>query len=67
MIRMIASLEGYVNRKSTGPKTQTLWLGLQQMYDLATCLALSAPLDNLESNWAYMVFAGAFPSGPLRP
>jgi hypothetical protein len=35
MIRMIASLGGYVIRKSTQPGTQTLWLGLQRVYDLA--------------------------------
>ena len=35
MIRLIASLGGYVNRKTTNPGTQTLWLGLQRVYDLA--------------------------------
>lgn len=35
MIRMIASLGGYVPRKTTQPGTQTLWLGLQRVYDFA--------------------------------
>jgi len=35
MIRMVASLGGYVIRKSTNPGTQTLWLGLQRVNDFA--------------------------------
>lgn len=35
MIRMIASLGGYVIRKKTNPGTQTLWLGLQRVHDLS--------------------------------
>lgn len=36
VIRMIASLGGYVIRKSTQPGTQTLWIGLQRVHDLST-------------------------------
>ena len=36
MIRMIASLGGYVIRRSTQPGTQTLWFGLQRVHDLST-------------------------------
>lgn len=36
MVKMIASLGGYVVRKNTQPGTQTLWLGLQRLHDLAT-------------------------------
>lgn len=36
MIRMIATLGGYVNRRSTQPGPQTLWLGLQRVHDLST-------------------------------
>lgn len=36
VIRMIASLGGYVNRKSTSPGPQTLWIGLQRVHDLST-------------------------------
>jgi len=35
MIRMIASLGGYVLRKSTEPGPQTLWVGLQRVLDLS--------------------------------
>jgi hypothetical protein len=36
VIRMIASLGGYVIRKSTQPGPQTLWIGLQRVHDLST-------------------------------
>lgn len=36
MIRMVASLGGYVIRAQTNPGTQTLWLGLQRIHDLST-------------------------------
>jgi Transposase Tn5 dimerisation domain len=35
MVRMIANLGGYVERSKTEPGTQSLWIGLQRMYDLA--------------------------------
>jgi hypothetical protein len=35
MIRMVATLGGYVRRSKTEPGTQTLWLGLQRLYDFA--------------------------------
>jgi hypothetical protein len=35
IIRIIASLGGYVPRKNTSPGTQTLWIGLQRMHDFA--------------------------------
>jgi len=34
MIRMIASLGGYVIRKSTRPGPQTLWIGMQRVHDI---------------------------------
>jgi len=36
IVRMIASLGGYVIRKKTQPGTQTLWIGLQRLHDFAT-------------------------------
>lgn len=36
IIRLIASLGGYVIRKSTNPGTQTLWIGLQRVHDMST-------------------------------
>lgn len=35
MVHLIARLGGYVERRNSEPGTQTLWLGLQRMYDLA--------------------------------
>jgi hypothetical protein len=35
IVRLIASLGGYIERKNSEPGTQTLWIGLQRMYDLA--------------------------------
>ncbi len=43
MIRMIASLGGYVIRRSTQPGTQTLWLGLQRVHDLPTAWETFGP------------------------
>ena len=37
IIRMVASLGGYVPRSKTEPGTQTLWIGLQRMHDFANC------------------------------
>jgi hypothetical protein len=35
MVHLIASLGGHVERPKSEPGTQTLWIGLQRMYDLA--------------------------------
>ena len=35
LVHLIASLGGYVERPQSEPGTQTLWIGLQRMYDLA--------------------------------
>ena len=35
MVHLIASLGGYVERPHSEPGAQTLWIGLQRMYDLA--------------------------------
>jgi hypothetical protein len=35
MVHLIASLGGYVERPQSEPGTQTLWIGLQRMHDLA--------------------------------
>jgi hypothetical protein len=43
MIRMIASLGGYVNRRSKQPGPQTLWLGLQRVHDLSTAWQTFGP------------------------
>ena len=50
MIRMIASLGGYVNRKKTEPGTQTLWFGLQRMRDFANCYDSFGPNSQKQLN-----------------
>lgn len=44
MIRLVAQLGGYVNRKrSDPPGPQTVWTGLQRMHDFAICWRLFGP------------------------
>jgi hypothetical protein len=45
IIRMVASLGGYVIRKSTQPGTQTLWIGLQRLHDLSTAWQVFGPSE----------------------
>jgi hypothetical protein len=41
MVRLVAQLGGYVNRKRKDPPgPQTVWLGLQRLHDLALCWQL---------------------------
>ncbi len=35
MVHLIASLGGYIERPNSEPGTQTLWIGIQRMHDLA--------------------------------
>jgi len=43
VVRLIASLGGYVLRKSTHPGPQTLWIGLQRVHDLSTAWETFGP------------------------
>lgn len=43
IIRLIASLGGYVTRKSTQPGPQTLWIGLQRVHDMSTAWEAFGP------------------------
>lgn len=44
MVRMVAQLGGYVNRRRADPPgPQTVWLGLQRMHDFALCWQLFGP------------------------
>jgi len=44
MIRMVAQLGGYINRKRTDePGPQTVWLGLQRTHDIANCWLTFGP------------------------
>jgi hypothetical protein len=47
MIRMIASLGGYVPRQSTEPGTQTMWIGLQRLHDFANCYDSFGPKSQM--------------------
>jgi hypothetical protein len=44
MIRLVAQLGGYVNRKRDDePGPQTLWLGLQRLHDITVCWEVFGP------------------------
>lgn len=44
MIKLIAQLGGYVNRKRTDlPGPQTVWFGIQRMHDIAACWLAFGP------------------------
>lgn len=44
MIRTVAQLGGYVNKKREDPPgPQTVWLGLQRLHDISTCWKLFGP------------------------
>ena len=44
MVRMVAQLGGYLNRKRTDePGPQTVWLGLQRTHDIANCWLTFGP------------------------
>ena len=43
MVHLIASLGGYVERPKSEPGAQTLWIGLQRMYDLAWAWEVFGP------------------------
>lgn len=44
MVRLVAQLGGYVNRKRPDPPgPQTIWLGLQRMHDFAICWQMFGP------------------------
>lgn len=50
IVRMVASLGGYIIRKSTNPGTQTLWIGLQRLHDLATAWNAYGPGGRISKN-----------------
>ena len=44
MVRLVAQLGGYVNRKRADePGPQTVWLGLQRLHDIALCWKVFGP------------------------
>jgi Transposase DNA-binding/Transposase Tn5 dimerisation domain/Transposase DDE domain len=46
MVHLVASLGGYVERPRSEPGPQTLWIGLQRMYDLAWAWETFGPEAN---------------------
>jgi hypothetical protein len=51
MVRLVAQLGGYVNRKREDePGPQTVWLGLQRLHDIARCWMLFGPGGRLPAS-----------------
>lgn len=51
MVRMVAQLGGYVNRKRADePGPQTVWLGLQRTHDFALCWQAFGPEAEMEAS-----------------
>ena len=45
ILTLIAQLGGYAPRNDGEPGTQTIWIGMQRMYDLASAYCSRSPLD----------------------
>ena len=43
MVRFIARLGGYIERPNSEPGPQTIWIGMQRMYDLAWAWEIFGP------------------------
>jgi hypothetical protein len=50
MVHLIASLGGYVERPNSEPGAQTIWIGLQRMYDLTWAWETFGPAGNVRVN-----------------
>ena len=50
MVHLIASLGGYIERPKSEPGPQTLWIGLQRMYDLAWAWESFGPQAKIHSS-----------------
>ncbi len=50
MVHLIARLGGYVERPKSEPGVQTLWIGMQRMYDLAWAWESFGPHAKLQSS-----------------
>lgn len=50
MVHLIAGLGGYVERRHSEPGTQTLWIGLQRMHDLAWAWETFGPEGKVRSS-----------------
>lgn len=47
MVHLIASLGGYIERPNSEPGAQTVWIGMQRMYDLAWAWDTFGPLAKI--------------------
>lgn len=54
VVRMIASLGGYIDRKDTEPGTQTLWIGLQRIFDLSNAWQTFGPKSKIFCSKRYV-------------
>jgi Transposase Tn5 dimerisation domain/Transposase DNA-binding/Transposase DDE domain len=53
MVRLVAQLGGYINRKRKDPPgPQTLWIGMQRMRDFAVCWELFGPIESVAAEAA---------------
>lgn len=50
MVHLIASLGGYIERKNSEPGPQTMWIGMQRMFDLAWAWESFGPEATVESS-----------------
>lgn len=50
MVHLIAGLGGYIERTDSEPGAQTLWIGLQRMYDLAWAWDSFGPNGKIQSS-----------------
>jgi hypothetical protein len=50
MVHLIAQLGGYIERKKSEPGPQTIWIGMQRMYDLAWAWERFGPEARLRSS-----------------
>ena len=53
MVQLIAGLGGYVERPKNQPGPQTVWIGLQRMYDLAWAWDTFGPGAKVRNNEAF--------------
>jgi hypothetical protein len=49
MVHLIAGLGGYIERPKSEPGTQTVWIGLQRMYDLAWAWQTFGPATKMRN------------------
>jgi Transposase DNA-binding/Transposase Tn5 dimerisation domain len=61
MVHLIASLGGYIERRNSEPGAQTVWIGMQRMYDLAWAWERFGPEAKIEKQLTYGAQRGVDP------